>query len=205
MKRKKAAEKPQPACTRKRPASALKEQPATAEFQIYVVFAGKCFSVPPVMAYHRIDTVRNQASKQFGMECTVLTKWDLLVPLPGNLTLGECVIAENDVLIMRHIMQIRIERVGVRTFTMDVELHEDIDIIKERIQKKEGISVSMQDLSFNGTSLHEGLVSCYNIQHGSLLHVSRIFKVWVQPVQQLDPTNHMFFHWSSRRGCQFLM
>jgi hypothetical protein len=127
------------------------------------------------------------------MECTFLTKWELLAPLPGNLTLGECVIAENDVLIMRHIMQICIERLGVMSFTMDVEPHEDIDIIKERIQKKEGISVSMQELSFNGTSLHEGPVSRYNILHGSLLHVSRIFRVWVQTVQELCPTNFTNF------------
>jgi hypothetical protein len=187
MKHKAAAEKTQPACTRKRPASALKEQPATAEFQINVVFASKGFMFP-VLAYHEIDTVRNQVSKQFGMECTFLTKW-IGLPLPGNLTLGECVITENDVLIMHHIMQIFIELVGVRSFTMDVEPHEHIETIKERIQKKEGISASMQELSFNGTSLHEGPVSGYNIQHGSLLHVSRIFRVWVQTVQTLDPTN----------------
>jgi hypothetical protein len=51
--------------------------------------------------------VRNQVSKHFGMECTFLMKWKGL-PLPGNLTLGECLITVDDVLVMHHIMQIRI-------------------------------------------------------------------------------------------------
>ena len=162
----------------KRPASALKTQPATATFPIVVVFAGKGITVH-VLACETIDTVRKKVSRQIGRECTCLQTWGAL-PLPGHRTLGECAITVDDVLILHHGMQISIRLVGVRTFTLDVEPHEHIEEIKAKIQNMEGILPSRQHLSFNLKSLHEGPLSGYNIQHGSLLHLSRILQVFVE-------------------------
>ena len=60
------------------------------------------------------------------------------------------------------------------TFTLDVEPQEHIEEIKAKIQNTEGISASMQHLSFNSTSTHGGPLSGYNSQHGSFLHLSKI-------------------------------
>ena len=63
-----------------------------------------------------------------------------------------------------------------------------------------GILPSRQHVSFNGTSLHEGPLSGYNIHHGSLLHLSRILQVFVETpegpelsldVNEIDPISEL--------------
>ena len=123
--------------------------------------------------------MRNKVSRQIGVDCTRLQK-GATPPLPGRRAVGECDITVDDVLIMHHGMQISIRFMGVSTFTLDVEPHEHIEEIKAKIQNMEGILPSRKHLSFNLTSLHEGPLSGYNIQHGSFLHLSKIAPVFVE-------------------------
>ena len=178
MKSKTAAEKTQPVCTMKRKAAAVTTQPAKVKVPIIVVFAGKGITVH-VLPDQTIDTVRNKVSRQIGVDCTCLQTWDAS-PLPGRRTVGECDITVDDVLIMHHGMQISIRFMGLSTFTLAVEPHEHIEEIKARIQNMEGISASMQHWSFEGTSLQEGPLSGYNIQHRSEVDVWRILQVVVE-------------------------
>jgi hypothetical protein len=178
MKSKTAAEKTQPVCTMKRKAAAVKTQPANTKFPMIVAFAGKGITVH-VSPDQTIDTVRKRVSRQIGVDCTRLQTWNGL-PLPGRRTVGECDITVDDVLIMHHGMQISIKFMGDSTFTLDVEPHEHIEAIKAKIQDMKDIHPSRQHLRFNLTSLHEGPLSGYNIQHGSLLHASRIVQVFVE-------------------------
>jgi hypothetical protein len=207
MKSKTAAEKTQPVCTMKRKAAFVQTQPANMKFPIIAVFAGKGITVH-VLPDQTIDTVRKRASRLIGVDCTRLQTWKGL-PLPGLRTVGECDITVDDVLTMHQPMQISIRFMGVGTFTLDVEPHEHIKEIKAKIENMQGIFTSRQHLSFNITALHEGPLSRYEIQHGSVLHLSRILQVFVETkegpqlsldVKEIDPISKLMQQISDSYG-----
>jgi hypothetical protein len=173
MKSKTAAEKTQPVCTMKhnKNEAYVQTQPANMKFPIIVVFAGKGIIVH-VLPDQTIDTVRKRVSRQIGVDCTRLQTWKGW-PFPGRRTVGECDITVDDVLTMHHGMQISIRFMGVGTSTLDVEPRDHIKEIKANNENMQGIFTCRQHLSFNITAIHEGPLSGYNIQHGSVLHLSR--------------------------------
>ena len=70
-------------------------------------------------------------------------------------------------------MQIFVKTLTGKTITLDVDPHESVGSIKQKIQEKEGIPPDQQRLIFAGKQLSsdEDLISTYNIQKDSTLHL----------------------------------
>ena len=59
-----------------------------------------------------------------------------------------------------------------RIITLDINLSDSIENIKQKIQEKENILPEYQRLSFSGKQLENGhILSDYNVKKNSLMHL----------------------------------
>ena len=97
----------------------------------------------------------------------------LLFALENSRTLSDYNIQKESTIHLKGGMQIFVKTLTGKTVTLEVDPADSIEMVKQKIQNKEGIPLDQQHLVFAGKQLEDNYtLSDYNVRHKSTLHLA---------------------------------